>query len=102
MLDRMHALQRSPIPEPNHSLLTTHAAEFPLHEVFQLGAGLGEEVVGYGVGGRGEFGPDDEVHDARVDAVGPVVEEDFVGVFLEGRRQYKVYTSSGLLDKTPC
>lgn len=73
VLHSMHALQRAPIPEPNHFLLAAHSAEFPLHKSFDLGARRREEVVCYRVRGRGEFGPDDEVHDARVDAVGPVV-----------------------------
>ena len=104
VLDGMHALQRSPIPEPNHILLAAHVAERPFYKSVQLGAGFWEQVVGDGVRGRGEFGPDDEVHDARVDAVGPVVEQDFVVVFWQVSAQgIQAYGSGGSSQnvKTP-
>ena len=53
--------------------------------VFNLGAGLVGEVAGGRVGDELKLCPDDEVDDARVEAVGPVVVEDLVvGGVLEG------------------
>jgi hypothetical protein len=81
MLNRMHTLQRSPITKPNHILLSTHTAKSLPNKGIQLSSRLRQQIVVHSVGRRGEFGPDDEMDDPRVDAVGPVVEQDLVVVF---------------------
>jgi hypothetical protein len=83
MLNRPHALQLPPIAKPNHISLPTLPHKSLPHEVFNLSPTRGQQVIGQRVGRKREFRPDDEVHDASVQAVGPVVAEDGVVVFLE-------------------
>lgn len=84
MLNSPHALQFPPIPKPNHVPLPTANSRKGLsNKVFNLASALRQQIIRDRVRGKGEFRPDDEVHDARVEAVGPVVGEDFVVFFGE-------------------
>jgi hypothetical protein len=81
MLDRTHALQRSPITKPNHIFFSANASKHLSNKAIQLSSRLRQQIVVHSVRRRGELCPNDEMHDPRVDAVWPVVEQDFVVVF---------------------
>jgi hypothetical protein len=76
MLNRPHALQLPPIPEPHNIPLPTHLREILPHEPLNLSPARGQQIIGQRIRRKREFRPDDEVHDPRVEAVGPVVAED--------------------------
>jgi hypothetical protein len=76
MLNRPHALQLAPVPEPDNILLPANPRESLPHKPFNLGPARGHQIIGQRIRRKREFGPDDKVHDPRVEAVGPVVAED--------------------------
>jgi hypothetical protein len=76
MLNRPHALQLPPIPKPHNIPLPTHPREILPHESLNLSPACGQQIIRQRIRRKGEFRPDDEVHDPRVEAVGPVVAED--------------------------
>jgi hypothetical protein len=49
MFDRMHALQRPPITEPNHILLSANAAKRPPNKAIQLSSRLRQQIIGHSV-----------------------------------------------------
>lgn len=81
MLNRPHTLQVSPIPKPDNILLPTNPRESLTHKPFNLGSTRRQQVIRTRIRRKSEFRPDDEMDDAGIEAVGPVVAEDFVGFF---------------------
>jgi len=83
MLQRTNTLQALPILKPHHISLPAKRA---LHIRLDLLPRLWRRAPCRRVVCELEFRPYDEVHDVGVDAVGPVVVEDFdVGSVGEGR-----------------
>lgn len=94
MLQRPHALQARPVLEPEHMVLRVREPGRPIvgpalaletrdkrapHELVDARARLVRDVaLAAGLHGQRRLEPDDEVGDARREAVGPVVAQDAV------------------------
>ena len=81
VLKSLHALQRPAVSEPNQVVsrdTASSAAKVLLHEVLNVGMGFGSKITGDHILFEVEFGPDDNMNDVEVDAVGPVIVEDLV------------------------
>ena len=81
MLNRPHALQLPPIPKPNHILLPTLPHESLPHETLNLSPTPRQQIISHRIRRKRELGPDDEVDDPRVKAVGPIIRKDFPVVY---------------------
>ena len=89
MINRSHALERHPVLEPQHPVLsagTEAVFEKPLDEVGHRLSALGRHVTHRIVSRDQGTRPHDQVGDARGESIGPVVDEDaIVRLVGEGR-----------------
>jgi hypothetical protein len=87
VLQRMHTLERRPVPEPNkavpwNSILSTKG---PLHKCLDRCSGSLSQIADSVIFFEPEFCPNHEVDNVEVNSVWPVVVEDLeVGGVLEG------------------
>lgn len=78
-------LEATPVLEPDNLIIGHMGSKRLCHEVINLLPRLVNEISRNGVLLEDELGPDNQVHNARVDTVGPVVDENLDVIFeLEG------------------